>query len=88
MNENITKEDLRQFGTLMMANLREMIHEVLPLNKNENSPQWLKSKVVRKLLDISPGSLQSLRITGKMRFKKILGSYYYNKEDIEKLFNE
>ncbi|MFP5439104.1 MAG: helix-turn-helix domain-containing protein [Bacteroidia bacterium] len=88
MNENITKEDLKQFGTSMMANLREMIHEALPLNKNENGPQWLKSKVVRKLLDISPGSLQSLRVTGKMRFKKILGSYYYNKEDIEKLFNE
>jgi len=49
-------------------------------------PEWLKSKAVRKLLDISAGSVQNLRVSQKVRFKKVLGSYYYNKEDLLKLF--
>ena len=88
MNENVTKEDLRQFGVFIMSNLRDVIHEILPSGKIANDPLWLKSKVVRSILDISPGSLQNLRITGKVRFKKVMGSYYYNKEDIEQLFND
>lgn len=50
--------------------------------------EWLKSRVVRKLMDMSPGSLQNLRVTGKVRLKKVLGSYYYNKSDLTNLFNE
>lgn len=88
MNENVTKEDLRQFGVMIVSNLRDAIQEILPSGKIVNDPQWLKSKVVRGILDISPGSLQNLRITGKVRFKKVLGSYYYSKEDIEQLFND
>jgi hypothetical protein len=43
---------------------------------------------VRKLLDISAGSVQNLRTSQKVRFKKVLGSYYYNKEDLQKLFDD
>lgn len=49
---------------------------------------WVKGKVARQLLNISPASLQTLRINGKLKYRKVLGSYYYNKKDIEKLFNE
>lgn len=86
MSESITKDDLRQFGLLLMDNLRAMIG-TLP-EKDDIHPDWLKSRVVRKLMDMSPGTLQNLRITGKVRFKKILGSYYYNKADLQQLFNE
>ena len=88
MNEVVTKEDLRQFGILMMNNFREAIQDIKLINKDGTQLEWLKSKVVRKILDMSPGSLQNLRITGKIRYKKVLGSYYYNKSDIEKLFND
>jgi DNA-directed RNA polymerase subunit F len=88
MNEVVTKEDLRQFGILMMNNFREAIQDIKLINKEGTQLEWLKSKVVRKILDMSPGSLQNLRITGKIRYKKVLGSYYYNKSDIEKLFND
>jgi len=88
MDEVVTKEDLRQFGVLMMNNFREAIQDIKVIRKDGIQLEWLKSKVVRKILDISPGSLQNLRITGKIRFKKVLGSYYYNKSDIEKLFND
>jgi hypothetical protein len=86
MSEGITKDDLRQFGLLLMDNIRAMIGT--STDKDDIHPDWLKSRVVRKLMDMSPNTLQNLRVTGKIRFKKILGSYYYNKTDLQKLFNE
>lgn len=88
MEENITKEDLRQFGLLLQDKMQQIFLQ-LNCSKNESvEPQWLKSKTVRKLLDISAGSVQNLRTTQKIRFKKVLGSYYYNREDIQKLFSD
>ena len=40
------------------------------------------------ILGISPGTLQNLRVTGKIRYKKVMGSYYYNSADLEKLFRD
>lgn len=88
MEEIVTKEDLRQFGLLLLDSMRSIIQD----NSNEATgllqSEWLKSKAVRKLLDISAGSIQNLRMTRKVRFKKVLGSYYYNKEDLLKLFKD
>ena len=87
MENGITKDDLRQFGLLLMRDMRLLLES----SKNEAKeihPEWLRSRVVRKLMDMSPGSLQNLRVTGKVRYKKILGSYYYNRLDLQKLFNE
>lgn len=88
MEEGLTKEDLRQFGLLLIGTIRKMIQSGDGKDKEAVHPEWLKSRVVRKLLDISPGSLQNLRITGKIRFKKVLGSYYYNRADLMQLFND
>lgn len=88
MDENITKEDLRQFGLLLQDKMQQIFMQ-LNCSQNESvEPQWLKSKAVRKLLDISAGSVQNLRISHKVRFKKVLGSYYYNREDLLKLFED
>ncbi|WP_313375344.1 hypothetical protein [Chishuiella sp.] len=35
---------------------------------------------------MSAATLQNLRISGKIRSRKIMGSYYYNKLDLENLF--
>ena len=87
MNDNLTKDDLRQFGLLLVEQFKQIIEN----NKNKEegglNPEWLKSRVVRKLMDMSSASLQNLRITGKVRFKKVLGSYYYSKSDLMNLFN-
>ncbi|CAD0005775.1 MerR family transcriptional regulator [Flavobacterium salmonis] len=88
MEEIITKEDLRQFGLLLLDNMRTIIRESNNGITEILQPEWLKSKAVRKLLDISAGSVQNLRISKKVRFKKVLGSYYYNKEDLLKLFSD
>ena len=88
MSEYITKDDLRQFGLVMMNDFRKIIEDSKKDQNNKLTLEWLKSRVVRKLLDISAGSLQNLRVTGKIRFKKVLGSYYYSRADIMNLFND
>lgn len=88
MDNGVTKEDLEQFGAFLIGTIRKMIEGAAPTDKESIQPEWLKSRAVRKLLDISPGTLQNLRITGKVRYKKVLGSYYYSKEDLMRLFNE
>ncbi len=49
---------------------------------------WLRSKEVRKILNISAGTLQNLRVSGKLKSSKIGNLHYYKQEDIEKLLKE
>lgn len=80
--EVITREDLNEFRSLLLNDLKEIIH-----TKPQQIKQWLKSSEVRKLLNISPGTLQNLRINGTLTFTKIGGIMYYNYSDIEKVLN-
>ncbi len=83
MSEQVTKEDLRQFSLMIIDEIRKLRPEI----RKDDEVEWLKSRAARKMLTISAGSLQTLRITGKVRFRKILGSYYYNRADLLQLFN-
>lgn len=87
MKEPVTKEDLLQFAAEIIREVKKIV-QPSPNQADGVNDEWLKSKVVRKMLDISPGTLQNIRITGKIRFKKVLGSYYYSKSDIMKLFKD
>lgn len=78
--EIITKEDLRSFKRELLSELKELIKE----NPVEQ-PQWIKSPQVRKLLSISPGTLQNLRVNGTLPYTKIGGVVYYSMSDIEKV---
>ncbi|MDP2414283.1 helix-turn-helix domain-containing protein [Daejeonella sp.] len=78
--EIITKEDLEQFKSELLEDLLKVLQPNQPQAK-----QWLKSQDVRKLLNISPGTLQNLRINGTLRFTKIGGIFYYKAQDITKI---
>lgn len=77
--EIITKEDLQEFRHQLLQDIKEIIGQA-PAQK-----EWLKSPEVRKLLKISPGTLQNLRINGTLRFTKIGSIIYYSQQDIQKL---
>ncbi len=77
--EFITKDDLRK-----IENLLGEIRGLLKPGQGQ-SKQWLKSYEVRKLLNISPGTLQNLRVNGTLRYTKIGGLLYYKLEDLAKL---
>jgi len=77
--EIITKDDLKQFKTELLNDIKDIV------KPQEKVQKWLKSAEVRKMLNISPGTLQNLRINGTLRFTKIGGMMYYKLEDINML---
>ena len=83
----ITTEDLEQFKVELFSELKELIESnvsgIEP--KEPNQPRWLKSYQVQRLLGISPGTLQTLRINGTIPFTKLGGTILYNQEEIHKL---
>ncbi|SRR5690554_1748302 len=78
--EVITREDLNEFRSLLLNDLKEILQ-----SKPEQTKQWLKSNEVRKLLNISTGTLQNLRINGTITYTKIGGILYYSSADLDKL---
>lgn len=82
--EFVTKEDLEQFKRELFAELRKPIHKP---QKQQEHKEWLKSYEVRKMLGISPGTLQNLRRNGSLRFSKIGGLMYYRYDDVMDMMN-
>ena len=81
-NELLTREDLQQFRMQLLGELKEVLQQ-----SKQSTKQWLKSAEVRKMLGISHGTLQNLRITGSLPYTKLGGIMFYKYEDIEKLLN-
>ncbi|MCG2793411.1 MULTISPECIES: helix-turn-helix domain-containing protein [Chryseobacterium group] len=79
----ITKEDLQQFKIELLEGI-----EILLKGKTTEQKLWLRSSEVKKLLNISSGTLQNLRINGTLSYSKIGGSLYYNYKDIQKLLSD
>lgn len=78
----LTLEDLQQFK-------RELIEEFTKLlSQRQASPvmsKWIKSHQVRRMLTISPGTLQHLRVNGTLPFTKVGGVIFYDAQDIENM---
>jgi len=77
----VTLDDLEVFRARLLADLTDLL---LHNSKGDQKP-WLKGTEVRKLLGISSGTLQNLRISGRLKPSKVGGIYYYRREDIEKM---
>ncbi|MBC7743726.1 MAG: helix-turn-helix domain-containing protein [Flavobacterium sp.] len=78
----ITTQDLEQFKIELFAEMRNILAGAG--NPSDNS-QWLRSAEVRKLLKISPGTLQNLRINGTLRYSMVGKIFYYKREDINSI---
>jgi hypothetical protein len=81
----ISKEDLELFKTELFAQLKQM-----GIGPAVNQPQktWLKSVEVRKLLNVSTGTLQNLRIKGILPYTRMGSILYYRREDIQRILND
>jgi len=84
MSVNIlTTEDLQHFKSELFSELKSIFKtEVQPTKK------WLKSDEVKKILKVSPGTLQTLRINGTLQYTKIGGIIYYDYEHIQKTMEQ
>ncbi len=79
--EIITTEDLREFK----RELLEAMGKLLEKHCAGSARKWLKSNEVRKLLGISAGSLQNLRVNGTLPYSKVGGVILYDYTDIQKM---
>lgn len=84
--EIVTSEDLRMFKQELFAELRKLISEAV--GTMPEPVEGYKTKHVREILGCSTNKLVSLRITRKIRVKKVGGTLYYNKEDVRKLMEQ
>jgi len=67
----------------------EILKEVKSLaNKGSFEKKWMKSIEVRHLLGVSHGKLQTMRNSGIIKFAKIGGSIYYDRQDIIEMFEQ
>ncbi len=77
----VTLEDLQNFKQELLNEFREILsqRQITPVRR------WLKSNEVRRLLTLSPGTLQNLRVNGTLPFTKIGGVIFYDYDDIQKM---
>ena len=81
--EVITKQDLQLLRMQLLEDMKELLKTT-----DRSKAEWLRSSEVRKLLKISPATLQNLRITGVLRYTKVGSLLYYKYEDMLKLLEQ
>lgn len=77
----LTIEDLQDFKRELLQELKSLF----PSHNSGNEKKWLKSKEVRNMLGISPGTLQTLRINGTIPYSKMGGVIYYDNDEIQRI---
>jgi hypothetical protein len=77
----VTTDDLRELRIELLEDFKKLLKE----HGGQPSKKWLKSPEVRKLLNISPGTLQNLRVNGTLPYTRMGGALYYDNEDIQKI---
>jgi hypothetical protein len=77
----VTLADLEKFRVTLMMDIKLMLEGHL----GRTSKRWLKSYEVRKMLNISGGTLQTLRNNGKLPYTKIGGLIYYDAVEIDQI---
>jgi hypothetical protein len=80
----ITTDDLREFKIELLEELKELLDH----SSGSKPRRWLRSGEVRKLLSISPGTLQNLRINGTIPYTKVGGVLYYDAEEITRVLQQ
>lgn len=86
-NLRIYRDQLLTVGDLE-AFKNDLIHEIKNLLRETTSTpakKWLKSTEVKKLLGISTGTLQNLRMNGSLSYSKVGGIIFYDYAEIVKL---
>ncbi len=82
-NEILIRQDLIDFEIRLIKRIEQLMDK-----KTGSSPKkYLKSKMVRERLSISPGTLSNMRLNGTLNPKKIGGIFFYDADEINNLFS-
>lgn len=80
----ITTDDLRDFKLELLDDIKKIL-----TNQSQGKlKKYLKSSEVMDLLQISPGTLQNLRLNGTLPYTKVGGILFYDSEEIQKVLND
>lgn len=80
----LTTDDLYEFKMQLFEELKKLLD-----NKPQSSKKkYLKSSEVMEMLQVSPGTLQNLRINGTLPYSKIGGIIFYDAEEINLIMKE
>lgn len=80
----ITTDDLREFKTELLNEIKK----ILKSTHSNGGQKFIKSAEVMKLLKVSPGTLQNLRINGTIPYSKVGGIIFYDVDEIHKVIRE
>ena len=80
--EIITKDDLETFRQSLLNDIRDLLSK----NKPE-SKEWLRCADVLRILKVSTGTIQNLRINGNLKSQKVGGIHFYKLSDIENMIS-
>ena len=80
-NQLVTISDLEDFKTELLLSIKNLLSD----KKKKSGKKWLKSYEVMETLNVSRGTLQSLRDSGTLPHTKIGNIIYYNSEDIDNM---
>ena len=79
----ITTDDLREFKMELLDDIKNLLAK----QSKGRLKKYLKSSEVMDLLQVSPGTLQNLRINGTLPYTKVGGIIYYDAEEIQKVMD-
>ena len=79
----ITTDDLRDFKLELLDDIKKLLSK----QGQGKLKKYLKSSELMDLLQISPGTLQNLRIKGTLPYTKVGGIIFYNSEEIQKVMD-
>ncbi|MEO2072977.1 helix-turn-helix protein [Salegentibacter sp. 24] len=80
----ITTDDLQEFKMELLDDIKNLLAK----QSSGKIKKYLKSSEVMDLLQISPGTLQNLRINGTLPYTKVGGIIYYDAEEIQNVMEE
>ena len=75
----ITTDDLLEFKLELLDDIKNLLVK----QSKGKLKKYLKSSEIMDLLQISPGTLQNLRINGPLPYTKIGGIIFYEAEEIQ-----
>jgi hypothetical protein len=75
----ITSDDLREFKMELLDDIKNLLSKQV----SGKLKKYLKSSEVMDLLQVSPGTLQTLRVNGTLPYTKVGGIIYYDAEEIQ-----
>ena len=79
----ITTDDLRDFKLELLDDIKKLLSK----QGQGKLKKYLKSSELMDLLQISPGTLQNLRINGTLPYTKVGGIIFYDSEEIQKVMD-